>query len=116
MSVLLSSPFPSGFPTKVLYAFLFSPCMLHVLPIPSHWILLLHITVDNILVIEILILCLSINSAIIIVSNLCYLFYRCWRMCDWSSQVFTAVYEFEFNIWVLMSQRIHSLWWNEWGV
>jgi hypothetical protein len=27
--------FPSGFPTKILYEFLFSPCALRVLPISS---------------------------------------------------------------------------------
>jgi hypothetical protein len=32
---LPSSHFPSGFPTKNLQAFLFSPCVLHALPISS---------------------------------------------------------------------------------
>jgi hypothetical protein len=32
---LPSGLFPSGFPTKILYTFLFSPCMLHALLISS---------------------------------------------------------------------------------
>jgi hypothetical protein len=32
---LPSGLFPSGSPTKILYAFIFSPCVLHALPILS---------------------------------------------------------------------------------
>jgi hypothetical protein len=31
--VLLSGFFPSGFPAKIRYAFFFSPCVLHILPL-----------------------------------------------------------------------------------
>jgi hypothetical protein len=34
---LRSGLFPSGFPTNILYAFLFTPFVLHALPISSSW-------------------------------------------------------------------------------
>jgi hypothetical protein len=34
---LPSGLFPSGFPIKLLHAFLFSPCGLHALPIPLYY-------------------------------------------------------------------------------